>query len=465
MISLFLKSKKGFSFIDVLVGISLMLIVFLGIFGAYQLSLKVISQSKARITATSFVNQELEMIRNLPYKQIGTTPHLIDEPAGEIPKTSSTTQNNIGFAIETKIIYINDCFDGPRSSDCPQAPEIDSCPRDYKRATIKVSWQKPSEGEVILATNIAPRNLNQEEEECTGEVAGVLSVSVFDALGAAVLFPLIEIINPDTDSTLTSFSPPSGKHEFVLSPATYKVRVSKPGYSSHQTFWTGDVYNGKTIAEPVKSHPAVYGGRLTEIGLSIDGVSSMMIEARGSKGQGYPPIHNATFKTEGVKTVGNDSQGNPIYKYSQSYTTNGPAEINLSNLEWDSYSFSVDSPDYDLVDIESPPGTTTTQPIDLLPNSTEEVRLILKAENTLLVTVQDASTTQAIFGAEVRLYNTDLEYDVIQPTGEDGKTFFIPLKENSYNLEVAAPNYADSATVVSVSGDTTKTVNLFFLPQ
>ena len=74
-ISNFQFSIKGFTFIDVLVGTALMLIIFLGISGAYQLGLKVVSQSKARISATALANQRVEEIRNLSYKEVGTTPH------------------------------------------------------------------------------------------------------------------------------------------------------------------------------------------------------------------------------------------------------------------------------------------------------------------------------------------------------------------------------------------------------
>ncbi|PIW89852.1 MAG: hypothetical protein COZ92_02390, partial [Candidatus Nealsonbacteria bacterium CG_4_8_14_3_um_filter_40_11] len=63
--------SKGFTFIDVMVGTALVLIVFLGIFGAYQLALKVVSQSKARITATALSNQKIEMVRNLAYDDVG----------------------------------------------------------------------------------------------------------------------------------------------------------------------------------------------------------------------------------------------------------------------------------------------------------------------------------------------------------------------------------------------------------
>ena len=454
----------GLTFIDVLIGISLMLIVFLGIFGAYRLSLKVVAQSKARITATAIANQKLEEIRNLPYKKVGTAPPMADGPAGDLLQRETISQNSIHYTIGREIRYVADCFDGPRSAECPTAPVTDDCVKDYKRAKIKVSWERPFKGEVSLVTDVAPKNLNQEKEECTGAAAGVLSVSVFNASGQAVTSPLIEIIDPNTGSTLTSFSPLSGKYDFVISPNVYKIKVSKTNYSSSQTYRAGDIYDGKVIAAPVKSHPSVYEGKLTEVGLSIDEVSSMEIEARGTKGQGYPPVHNAIFKMEGTKTVGNDSQGKPIYKYSKNHTTNGPAEINLSNLEWDSYSFSVNSPDYDLIDIESPPGTATTQPIDLLPASSKEVRLILKAENTLLVNVKDASTSLPIFGAGVRLTNSGLGYDILQPTDENGKTLFIPLQESSYNLEVEASNYQSFGSTIFVSGDATTTINLIPLP-
>ncbi|MCD6528332.1 hypothetical protein J7K44_01710, partial [bacterium] len=57
---------------DVIIGIALLFIVFLGIFGAYQLGLKVVGQSKARIIATAIANEQLERIRNLSYLDVGT---------------------------------------------------------------------------------------------------------------------------------------------------------------------------------------------------------------------------------------------------------------------------------------------------------------------------------------------------------------------------------------------------------
>ena len=102
----------------------------------------------------------------------------------------------------------------------------------------------------------------------------------------------------------------------------------------------------------------------------------------------------------------------------------------------------------------------TPQPISLLPGTTTAVILYFKAENTLLIKVQDASTSDPIFGANVRVFNQDLGYDDSKPTDELGKTFFIPLEQALYNLEVRKEGYQTATATVNVSGNTTKTIFL-----
>jgi len=439
-------SKKGFTLIDVLVGTFLILIVFLGIFGAYQLGLKVVGLSKNKIVATAIANKKIEEIRNLPYESIGVEGEF---PDGVLEKNSTAFLNNIEYKIETRVDYVADSADGIA------APE-DDCPNDYKKAEIKVSWSGRFNGEVTLTTDIVPKNLAQE----CAETGGILSISVFDAYGVMVPSPLIEVKDSETGQTLKTATPISGKHYFSLSPATYKVVVSKTNYSSEQTYGSGEAYNGKTIITPEKPHPIVLEGQLTENSFSVDQFSSMSIETRGTKGAGYPVVHNVTFALTGAKRVGLDINENPIYKYSQEHTTNGPAQIGISNLEWDSYSFSVLTPGLNLVGVESPPGTEISQPVGLAPNTSLSVRLIVKAENSLLVTVRNIATGEPIFSASVKLSNTGLGYDTTQYTDENGQTYFIPLEAADYDLAVQAQGYSSSLTQVSVSGDTTKLVEL-----
>jgi hypothetical protein len=124
--------QKGLGFIDVLVGVSLVLIVFLGIFGAYQLGLKVIGYSQNKIVATSLANQELEMIRNMPYQDIGIIDGVLPVPEGTLEPAVTENLNNTEFTIERRIEYMSDSTDGQG--------EEDDCDLDYKKVEVKVSW-------------------------------------------------------------------------------------------------------------------------------------------------------------------------------------------------------------------------------------------------------------------------------------------------------------------------------------
>jgi hypothetical protein len=97
-------------------------------------------------------------------------------------------------------------------------------------------------------------------------------------------------------------------------------------------------------------------------------------------------------------------------------------------------------------------------PVSLAPAENKIVKLYLDSQNSLLVTVQDSSTLDPIFSAQVRLYKTG--YEKIQYTDSKGQTYFIPLDVGNYNLEVSAPGYSTTTDSVSVSGDTTKLIKL-----
>lgn len=576
-----MKISKSFTLVEVLVGIALMLIVFLGIFGAYQLGVRVVGQSKNRTIATAIANSEIEKVRNLPYESIGVQGSF---PEGILDEESEIIQNNINFKVERRVDYVVDPADGIASPD-------DDCPNDYKRLEVKVSWTGQFGGETKLYTDVAPKNLAQE---CANS-GGILSISIFDAYGMMVSSPLIEVKDPLTDETIKSATPSEGKHYFSLVASTYKVVVSKEGYSLEQTFSIGQIYNGKTIVTPEKPHPIVIEGQLTEISFSVDKVSAFSVDTLSPWGESYfsdsflnetkisesssitisngevnllktdeeyspsgylisttivpeslinweefsftdnkpvgtqilyqvlyfdgenwvlipdtdlsgnsagfgtspidlsglsidtysqlqlkgnlstqnsvlsptlynwqiswktsdaVPIPNIVFHLQGEKIIGLDEEEEPIYKYSQNKVSNSSGHIDISNLEWDSYTLYINQADgLDLVNIDPSP-----QPISLLPDTTLEVKLYLDAQNSLLVTVQNMETLEPVFSATVRLYKTG--YDTTQYTDEKGQTYFIPLEIATYNLEIQAAGYSNASAQVSVSGDETETIKL-----
>jgi len=574
---------KGFTLIDVLVGAALIVIVFLGIFTAYQLGFRVIEQNKNRITATAIANKWVEKIRSLPYESVGTLGAELPFAEGVLESTTSEILNNISYTVEIRVKYISDPADGQGADD--------SCDLDYKKVEVKVSWTGRGGDEVKLVTDIAPQTELQELASCQAQPGGILSIAVFDAQGQMVPSPLIEIYNPDTGLLVDSTLPLSGEYDFLLSPAVYKIVVSKEGYSTSRTYGTDE------IAIPEKPHLVVLEGQVTEASFSIDRVSSFLVNTLAPWGEelfsdsfvdtskvsdfsnveigsgeaklgigpgGYfssgflisssvspttilswdkltwtdsepqgtdlkcqlyynfeeswvlipdsslpgnesgfdespvdltglsPDIYtslrikasltnnttsttpilqdwqlawkskeatsvpNADFHLQGAKIIGLDELESPVYKHSVDYTSDDGGSINVTDLEWDAYTFTIPpETGLDLVDIEPSP-----QPIDLLPDTNLTVELYLDSENSLLVTLLNQETLEPVFSAEVRLYSVSEGYDVTYYTDERGQVYFIPLQGGEYNFEISASGYLASSGTISVVGDTTETIKI-----
>jgi hypothetical protein len=577
----------GLSFIDVLVGVSLVLIIFLGIFGAYQSGLKVVGYSRDKITATSIANQELETIRNMPYQDIGMVDGILPVPVGALTEITTTSLNNIEYTIERRIEYISDSADGQGAAD--------DCDLDYKNVEIKVSWAGRFGGEVVLTTDVAPPNKVQEIASCEAQPGGLLSAQVFNAFGLMVESPIIEIYNPETELLIVSHSPESGKRDIPLAVGTYKVVVSKAGYNSARTYSTEEVANPLNFCHAGPSQ-VVLEGQLTPVSFCIDKVSSLAVStfspwgsdnftdyfsdgtkisemnslvisgrevALATTTEGYldsgflvssaiipeslnswedfifsdfeppntdlkyqvffatdtdwylipeadlagnslgfdsspvnlseldvgdyfqlkikgnfsssvtsstpvlydwqiswrtsepTPASYAEFNLRGEKTIGTDSDENPVYKYSVSADSGVAGQIVISDLEWDLYTFSTEGTDLDLVSIDPSP-----QPINLAPDTNENVSLYLSSENSLLATIQDSETAGPVFGAKVRLYSSGLGYNQTQYTNDKGQTYFIPLEAGTYDIDIEAPAYASTSESVGVSEDVIKIIGL-----
>ena len=565
------KIKKGFTLIEALIAVFLIVIIFVGIVGAFVASMKILVQSKARATALSLANQRIEEIRNLPYDDVGTVGGI---PQGEIPQTETRTLNGIEFTIKTTIIYIDDPFDGV-------APD-DPIPSDYKRAKVKVSWPTMIGGEVTLISDISPKGIE------TTEGGGTLLITVLNASGEPVGQAEVRVKNDQVSPSIdaTYLTDDYGNLLLPGAPAsteTYQVWVEKSGYSSQRT------YSRTEIANPLKPHLSVYEGQLTEASFAIDLLGSLSIETRAQEsfddgftnfsktsnylnveieeGQvrlkeengvyvtsGYlesiaiapdnlinwssfefidfkddytnisyqvfyededqnwvlipesdlagnsvgfeespvdlstldvskysklkikanfetldihstpyleewhvyyntPLLSNVSFRLRGDKILGTDEEDQPVYKYLQDLQTDSEGRLTLDQMEWDSYYFSTtQATGMELLRV------SPSNPVNLLPDTTLDVDLYFEVENTLLVTVLDASTEDPIFGASVHLSNPN--YDKILPTDKNGKAYFLPLESASYTLVVGALNYQTSTTTISVSGKTTKTIYL-----
>jgi prepilin-type N-terminal cleavage/methylation domain-containing protein len=254
---------RGFTLVEVIVGIALMAIVFSGIFGAYRLSLKVVNLSKNKITATAIANEQIEIIRNLPYSSVGTAGAVLPLASGTLVPTFAKSLDGINFTVSIKVQFIIDPADGTGSGD--------TCNWDYKNASVIVSWKDVFPGSVMMSTIVAPGNIVEENQTCLSQPGGVLTVTVFDSHGVLLSSPLISIYDTGGTILYDSATPTTGVFSFALAAGTYRVVVTKNGYSMSRS------YGSNEIATPNTLNPTVLIGGNVPVSLSIDKASTVTV--------------------------------------------------------------------------------------------------------------------------------------------------------------------------------------------
>ena len=162
-----------------------------------------------------------------------------------------------------------------------------------------------------------------------------------------------------------------------------------------------------------------------------------------------PILPNFNFNMRGngnnddtTKIMGQDENGNPVYKYDEDLQTDINGVINLYNLEWDDYLITSSASTTGLaVAISCPP-----QPLELNPNThaTTSIYMTAYTNEALVVAVRNVSGA-LLNGAVVRLYKTG--YDETKKT-YCGQSFFPGLSKTTYSADVSLGGY----TPQTVSG-------------
>lgn len=320
--------QKGFTLTEILVGITLVIIIFWGIFGAYRLGLKTVGMSKNKIVATTIANQYIENIHNLSYQQVGTKNAALPYASGILDENTAKQSNDVTYAIETKVRYISDPTDG--------IGEADPCNLDYKKVEITVSWSGSFTGSISLSTNISSKNQVEEIQACQSQPGGVLTVTIFDDSGVLVPSPNIFVYDPATDNLIASATPAGGKYSFPLAAGTYRVEVSKTDYSSSRTYGTDE------IAVPDNPNPAVLVGGETPKSLSINPASSILADGISPNGQdNFSDTFNDQSKISGLNNVevflSNLELSGPPYLSSGYAVSSAVAPVNL--VAWNELRF------------------------------------------------------------------------------------------------------------------------------
>ena len=274
------RFSNGASLIDVIFGVSIMLIIFIGIFGIFKLSIELVSSSKSKTGALALANEQMEFIRSLSYNAVGVVGGI---PAGNIEQEEIIILNKTIYTRRTFIQYIDDLKDGLEEED------ENLITADYKLVKVEIKWTiGDTERKFSLISNIVPKGIE------TFEGGGTLIINSIDAYGAPIAGAQVNIKNNTIFPTidLMAFTNNFGKIMFPGSPAAadYEIIVTKDGYSTAKTY-DADANN----PNPDPGHLTVAEKETTRSTFAIDLLSGMDINT-----------YRKTF-TYFVKTNGNDS--------------------------------------------------------------------------------------------------------------------------------------------------------------
>ena len=430
------KHKKAFTLVEMLFVIAIFAIVVLAISTSYVKVSNLISFNKMRVLALSVANEQIEIAHNLPYEDVGTVEGI---PSGKILSTTTVSRGNLDFLVQTTIRNIDDPFDGQIGS----STKNDTAPADYKFVQVDISLglERPDFKTLSLVTYIAPKNLENNSNN------GALMIRTIDADGKPISGANVHMTNTSVvpNKTVDDVTDNEGKLDIIDVPPAenYHIEVSKLGYSSDKTY-------AVSSNNPVPSKPdsMVATQQATTISFSLDKVSTLNIKT-------FTPscsvADSVSFNVAGSKQIGE----NPIIlKYPKTnFTTNVEGIKTLNNLEWDSYDVELNSQSYDLLD------SNPTSPVVLVPDSTEDVKLVVVPKNSRTavfsiadsvgVPISDAlvTITKDLFTASSSSNSTCLS---------SGKVVFTGLSSDTYDVVVSKSGYND-ATFNLYVGDSVTT--------
>ncbi|OGY60223.1 MAG: hypothetical protein A3F24_00600 [Candidatus Colwellbacteria bacterium RIFCSPHIGHO2_12_FULL_44_17] len=386
----FIPSKRnhatGFTLIESLVVIGIFMIFAGGIYFTYSNLLEIIVDAKIKAAAIQLVEEEIELVRNLKYEDVGI---IGGYPVGKLRAEKTILYGQLLFTLKSFVKSIDDPFDGTLGGN-----PNDTAPGDYKLVTFEISCSQCFGARPLRFTTIAaPKNL----ETTTGN--GALFIDVFDASGVGIQGANVTIVNTDADPdiTINDTTDINGKLQLVDIPPgvnAYQITATKSGYTTARTYPLDDPEN----PNPIQADSTIAASTITEIGFEIDRVSALTMRTKNAF---CVPEPNVGLYLEGGNLIGRDPD---VIKYSETVNTGESGSYTKSDLEWDTYKIIG-------IDAESDiSGWDLFIPITIDPNTVKIITLLTeaKASQALLVNVVNEvnEVETMVPGASVELVKT-----------------------------------------------------------
>jgi prepilin-type N-terminal cleavage/methylation domain-containing protein len=370
------RTFKGFTLIESVVALGIFGLFIVGIYGSIQLSFSLVYHSRVRILATAVLNEQMEIIRNVPFDSVGI---INGSPSGVFEYTTTTIRNGMHFEIIRTIRNIDDPFDGTIDGN-----PVDTAPNDYKFVQIEARCISCDQAEPFsMYTYIAPKYLEGNLNH------GALFVQVIDAYGNPVAGASVTVIATSTNPAYNFIDTTDNNgflriYDLATGTAKYFIQATKTGYTTDKTY-----ISSSTNPNPTTPYVTILQQAVSNLTLTIDELSSVTVETKNAQCSVVP---NVPFQIKGGRTIG----ANPsVYLIDENYTTNGSGVQSNMNVPWDSYGMSVTG--YDLV------GTIPDVPMTILPGAAEVGTLIVGPNTTRSLVILAENQSAPIANATVTI--------------------------------------------------------------
>lgn len=412
---------RGFSLLETLIGVTVFVVIAVGVYQAYSMVYVLIGTTKQKIAGIALANEQLEIVRNMPYVNVGLVGGV---PSGTIPRTQTLTRSGVTYSITTTIRNIDDPFDGTISGT-----PTDLNPADYKLVQLDVSCPTCKQFEPFsIASYVSPRSMELTSNN------GAIFIKVFDANGVAVSGATVHVVNSSASPAIDISETTNNAGEFALidvppGAEAYEITVSKTGYSEEKTYPTTLVN-----PHPVKTNVTVTAKQATQISFSIDKLSALTIAAVDESCNG---LAGTKFTLSGTKLIGTEPD---TAKYSEPIVTGGNGQVVLPKMEWGNYSLDPDASVTGYIRYFS------DLPINLLPDVEQKEVVVITPQGSeptysVLINVKDALTGTIIPGASVVLSKDMLPVSASPDCAPTDQTLFLGLEPALYHLVVNADGY------------------------
>jgi hypothetical protein len=376
-----ISHEAGLSLIEAVVGVAIFVGVSMMLYVTYQRVFVTVRAAEARTTAVQLINEQFEIVRNLPYADVGLVGGI---PSGKLPPVKVLVGGGRVYIATTTVRNVDLPFDGTVGG----TPN-DLSPADNKLVEIVVSCVTcPNFRPVRLVSRVAPKDLESISTN------GSLFSRAIDAGGLPVDAANVHVFNNTGTTTvnINDITTVGGLLQIVDAPPgneSYQIQVSKSGYSLEQTYSSA----GPTTTNPTKPHATVLAQNVTQLTFAIDRLATLNVS---SVSPSCAVVPNVGMRLTGSKLIGSAPD---VYKYDKWFSTGASGALTLNDVEWDTYQLIASSSSYDLA------GIMPLSPVAVTPGATQNIQLIVVPKDTpsALVAVKDNATGLPITDASVTL--------------------------------------------------------------